>query len=301
MFTRFIFWPWFAGVVFLFFGFFAVRSELSRAVKLEKLIVLGPVFFAVPLAVFGAEHLAGAQFIMQVVPAWIPWHLFWTYFVGVALIVAAVSLILMKQVRWSATLLTAMFCLFVLVIHLPIVASRPHDRFAWAVAFRDLSFGAGAWALARMQSREWRVHGSDKLIIVSRLIIALIVIFFGVEHVLHPEFAPGVPLPKVTPAWVPLGFLWGYLTGAVLIGAGVAILMNKQARTAAAWLGLLLTLIVLFIYVPILGIAAKPSEMNEGVNYVADTLLFAGTILLLASAMPTDADERTVGAAAAED
>jgi hypothetical protein len=25
-------------------------------------------------------------------------------------------------------------------------------------------------------------------------------VFFGVEHFLHPEFAPGVPLPKLMPA-----------------------------------------------------------------------------------------------------
>jgi hypothetical protein len=41
-------------------------------------------FFAVPLAVFGAEHFASAKSIMLLVPSWIPGPLFWTYFVGVA-------------------------------------------------------------------------------------------------------------------------------------------------------------------------------------------------------------------------
>jgi hypothetical protein len=75
--SPFIFWPCFAGVVFLALGFFAVRKELSRAIGLDKLIVLGHVFFAVPLAVFAAEHLAGAQVVTQAVPTWMPRRLFW--------------------------------------------------------------------------------------------------------------------------------------------------------------------------------------------------------------------------------
>lgn len=147
MFSRFIFWPCFAGVIVLAIGFFAVRKELSAALGLDKLIVLGRVLYAAPLALFGAEHLVAAQFIMQVVPPWMPGRLFWTYFVGLCLLAAALSIVLAMHVRWSAALLTIMFFLFVAMIHLPNAAANPRDRFAWAVAARDLAFAAGACAL----------------------------------------------------------------------------------------------------------------------------------------------------------
>jgi hypothetical protein len=45
------------------------------------------------------------------------------------------------------------------------------------------------------------------------------------------------------------------------------MLVKKYPRTAATWLGLVITLLVLFIYLPILAVAVQPSEINEGLNY----------------------------------
>jgi hypothetical protein len=58
---------------------------------------------------------------------------------------------------------------------------------------------------------------------------------------------------------------------------------------AATYLGSWILLLVLFIYGSILVAAlADPSTAVkvEGINYFADTLLFAGAILALASATP---------------
>lgn len=271
MFSRFIFWPWFAGLALLATGLFVFRREFARAAGLDKLIVLGPVFLAASIGVFGAEHLAGPKILMQVVPAWMPGRLFWAYFVGAALMAAAASNVLRMYVRLSATLLGVMFFLFVLMIHVPGVVANPTNRIVWTVALRDLAFAGGAWALA-----------GGRLAVTGRFLVAIPMTFFAVEHFLHPEFAPGVPLRKLTPAWVPVGVLWGYLTGAVLLAGGVALLTGKRSRVAAAWVGLVSVLLVLFLYLPILAMAGTSSEMNEALNYVADTLLFGGAVLCVA-------------------
>jgi peptidoglycan/LPS O-acetylase OafA/YrhL len=70
-----------------------------------------------------------------------------------------------------------------------------------------------------------------------------------------------------------------------MIVAGAAILLNRRARLAATLVGLLMTLLTFFLYFPILTMAHGISQIGEGVNYVADTLLFGGTTLLLASAL----------------
>jgi hypothetical protein len=71
--------------------------------------------------------------------------------------------------------------------------------------------------------------------------------------------------------------------------AGASILLGKKTRMAATYLGTWILLLVLFIYGPIL-IASLPDPTSgvkmEGINYFADTLLFAGAILALASATP---------------
>ena len=205
--------------------------------------------------------------------------MFWTYFVGVALISAAVGIALRTPyARISAMLLGIMFICFVLTIHIPNVAANPNNRIVWAVALRDLAFAGGAFALASTSLKPMRI--------VARVLVAVPLLFFAVEHFLHPEFAPGVPLAKVTPDWVPIRAFWGCLTGAVLLISGASMLVDsRRARLAAALLGSLIALLVLFLYLPIFLTAAQPALL-EGINYVADTLLFAGTVLLAAAIMP---------------
>jgi len=269
----FIFWPWFAGLVILIAGSFTRRREMANARGLDKLVAMGPVFMAAGIAVFGAEHLVGPRALMQLVPVWMPGRLFWAYFVGFALLAAAVSFVAMRYVRWSATLLGVMFILFVLMIHAPNVVANPRNRFLWTVALRELAFAGGAWALA-----------GGRVAIAARFLLAIPLVFFGVEHFLHPEFVPGVPLSKVTPVWVPMRAAWGYVTGAFLLAGGV-LLAVRRSRMAVAWLGLVVTLLVLLLYLPILAIA-KPADLTEALNYVGDTLLFAGAVLCMAGSLP---------------
>jgi len=54
--------------------------------------------------------------MIGLVPSYMPWRLFWIYFVGVALIVASLSIATRIQVRWSGLLFgimmfeTLVFC-----------------------------------------------------------------------------------------------------------------------------------------------------------------------------------------------
>ncbi len=287
------FWMGFAGLIYLVAGVSILRKEISAARGWDKLITLGCVFFAVPLAVFAPEHFRGGpEFVQNMVPSWMPAHWFWPSFIGCALLAAATSLTVRKFVRLSSTLLGLMFFLFVCMIYIPSALANAKERLAWALLLRDLSFCGGAWALAGLHSRASSPQQSKWMILFGRIVIAIAAIFFAVEHFLHPEFAPGVPLVKMTPAWVPFPSVWGYLAGAILLAAGIGLALNKKSRIAAASIGALMTALTLFLYLPILILAHGGSapQINEGLNYVADTLLYAGAALALASALPRDPD-----------
>jgi uncharacterized membrane protein len=273
-----------AGTCLFLISLWAARTDIPRATGLDKIVALCNLCFAVPLAVFAAEHFSGAKFIMLAVPSYMPWRLFWAYFVGFALLTASLSIATKIQVRWSGLLFGIMMFLFVAMIHFPRALASHGDRFAWVIVFREMSFAGGAWILAAITMR-----GAYKntLIHVGRVLIAIAAIFFGVEHLLHPAACPGVPLEKLTPAYIPARLLIGYFTGAILLLAGVAMLVNKKTRLAATYLGAWIVLLVLFLYGPILIVQmSDPSTAVkvEGINYFADTLLFAGAILALASA-----------------
>jgi uncharacterized membrane protein len=288
-----------AGIVLLVIGGLAVRHSVAEARGLDKIVALCTMCFAMPLAVFGAEHLSAARGISQGVPQYMPWPLFWAYFVGAALIAASLSIATRIQVQWSGLLFGVMMMLFVALIHFPDALASHGDRIRWTIVFREMSFAGGGWALAGSAIEGWRsgvknaqgnnAGGKHWLITVGRVLIGVGALVFSVEHFLHPANVPGVPLEKLVPTWIPGAVIVGYLTGAFLLVAGLCILLNRKTRMAATYLGTWIFLLVLLIYGPILiaslldpGTAVRV----EGLNYFFDTLLYAGTILALANATP---------------
>jgi uncharacterized membrane protein len=81
--------------VVLAIGLVAVflRGDWQKARGFNKLILFGPLFYAAPLAAFGTEHFTLTEAITSIIPAWIPWHQFWAYFVSACFIAAALSLV----------------------------------------------------------------------------------------------------------------------------------------------------------------------------------------------------------------
>jgi uncharacterized membrane protein YphA (DoxX/SURF4 family) len=201
--------------------------------------------------------------------------------VGVALIAAALSIAVKVQSRLAATLLGVMFISFVVLMDIPAALSEPNNRFSWTLALRELAFASGGLALAGGQMSAKRAGGVPVLVTVARLSIGIAAVFYGLEHFLHPTFAPGVPLEQIIPEWIPGRVAWAYLGGAVLVVAGLYILANKKTRLAATCLGLMILLLVLFVYLPLL--VKGPADIVN-VNYFFDTLMFGGAILLLADA-----------------
>jgi hypothetical protein len=284
-------WMVLAGTACLIVGIFILRKEISAARGWDKLIILGALFIGVSLAAFAPEHFGnrGPDYIQTMAPPWMPMRWFWPDFIGCALLAAATSLTLRKFLRLSTTLLGLMFFLFVCMIYFPSVLKHLHSRPAWTIMLRDLSFCAGAWALAGMYWRGSSSQLSKCLILFARMVFAAVGIFYGVVHFLHPTFAPGVPLGLPMPSWIPIPSAWGYLAAAILLAAGICLALNIKSRMAATSIGALATALTLFLYVPILILAYRSGsvpDINGGINYVADTLLFAGSALALASALP---------------
>lgn len=272
-----------AGVLALGAGVMARRAGLRSGTWTERAIALGRVFVAAPLATFGALHLAAAKDMTGMVPGYMPWPLFWVYLVGFGLIATALSLIFDRLTFWSSLLAGGMFLAFVAMMDLPGVITAEHDRFGFALLARETTFGCALLALAGSvtpRGSRWA-----KLATPCRIVFAAVAIFYGVEHFLHPEFLPGVPLEKLTPAWVPVPRVWGYAVGAVLVASGAMMLINRGARAAAAWLGMVLAATVAIIYVPMLGPAHGTDEVIEVIDYIFDTLLYAGTALIVGEAL----------------
>ncbi|SRR5713101_5011946 len=61
-----------AGIAVFLIGSWAAKNEIVQARGLDKIVALSNLCFAVPLAVFGALHLFGPEFVKDLVPKYMP-------------------------------------------------------------------------------------------------------------------------------------------------------------------------------------------------------------------------------------
>jgi uncharacterized membrane protein len=282
------FWMYVCASLLSILGLIRILRKLPPEHGRDRIVPFGRLFFAIPIAVFGTEHFTITAEIAAMVPRWIPAHTFWVYLVGLGFICAGLSMAVRIQARLAAALVGMTMLIFVCVIDIPGTVAHPHNRFFWALALRELSFGGGALAFAMAPwSTQLREPPAAQPLVaraasLPRFFIGIASLFYGVEHLLHPEHVPGVPLEMLTPVWIPGRIFLSYFVGVVLILAGVGLLANRKPRLAATFLGLTILLAVLWIYLPML-LAAPTSVV--ALNYFFDTLLFCGAILLLANGM----------------
>jgi uncharacterized membrane protein YphA (DoxX/SURF4 family)/uncharacterized membrane protein len=271
---------WVVGLSAIF-----LRGDWAKSRGLEKLIIFGPLFYAVPIAAFGTEHFMIPKDIASMVPQFIPWHVFWTYFIGACFIAAGLSLATKIQAQLAAALLGFTFFVFVTTMDIPGWLRTPHDRFATALMLRELSFSSGALALAASLTTHWRARQTHLLATWARYTMAVTILFYSFEQFRHADYVPALPLELLTPTRIPAHTLWTYFTAAVFAVTGIMLLVGKKTRFAAAITGLSILVVELAVYVPI---AWWERASLEGLNYLYDTLMYCGAVLMLAAAMPRD-------------
>ena len=143
------FWMHFASAILFILGICVTfRKVTSRSSGLDRIVPYGPVFFAVPLAVFGLQHFVLFNTVKFGVPDWIPGRFFWALIVGAALIATCLSFLADIKAGLAALLVGIMLFLFVLLIYVPNLLKNPHDRFALTMPLRDLALCGGALAYA---------------------------------------------------------------------------------------------------------------------------------------------------------
>lgn len=286
-----VIWSYSVGGAIFVIGLAVIflRGDWQKARGLDKLVLFGPIFYAAPLAAFGTEHFTFSKVIASMVPSFVPWHLFWAYFIGACFIAAALSLGTGVQARLAASLLALNFFLFVALMDAPGWVQDPKNRITLALMLRELSFSGGALALAASLSKEWP-HGMARIKAnIARYFIGIAVVYYSVEQFLHGKYVAGVPLDRLTPDYIYGHALWTYLAAVGYAIGGVLLLIGKKTRAAASWVGFTVLLVELVVYVPI-GVVDR-ARVDLGLNYVFDTLMFCGAVLLLARAMPREEEQ----------
>ena len=238
-----------AATTCLALGIVVYRKRITAARGLDKLFSFSPVLMAVCRCQRSRWNTFFAtSALASIVPYWLPFHLF-SYLSGrcritcgsfkffnqpLCTMVSAVAHSLVYQFRASDSCAE----------HYPSLARETVlDAHRSRIALRRRCVGLSCKPFAsegfcvtmRKPYRDWQL-----------MMAAAVLLFFAVQHFLFPVFAPGVPLPKRTPPWVPLVPLWAYGAGLIYLASAYMFLVSSRTRMAAALSGSTLLFLTCF-------------------------------------------------------
>lgn len=136
-----------SGGAFIIAASFAA-GRLNSTDKIS--LTSGRIFFSVMLITFGISHFVYTKFVVTIVPAWIPFPLFWTYFGAIALIGAGLCILLTIKTRLVSLLLGLMLFLWFAMLHIPRAIKFPDlgKGNELTSVFQALAFSGVAFTLA---------------------------------------------------------------------------------------------------------------------------------------------------------
>ena len=93
----------------------------------KNLVVAGSILLAAFFIACGYAHFKFAQFVKDFIPAYIPFHTFWTYFCGICLLAGGAGLLLPFTRKWAALFSGIMIAGWFILLHIPRFLANTND------------------------------------------------------------------------------------------------------------------------------------------------------------------------------
>lgn len=120
----------------------------------SKIIKVTVYLFAVALLIFGVQHIMYEQFIITLIPGWIPFKILFSHLVKFAFIATSISIILNWKQQLSTFLLGSMFLIWSLILHAPRVASTPKLEPEWTSLFVALAMSGICFIISGYKGKQ---------------------------------------------------------------------------------------------------------------------------------------------------
>lgn len=133
-------------IVVLFSGGWAVCIELGGMSR--RTLNSAYMLFGAALLPIGLSHLVYLKITIDLVPAWLPFRVFWAALTGVGQMLCGIAVLSGVLRRFAAYTEAGMISLFTLLIWVPAAITQPGVRLNWTSLSISWILGAAAWCVA---------------------------------------------------------------------------------------------------------------------------------------------------------
>ena len=215
----------------------------------ERLRPVAAVGLAAGLAGLGLLSLIYRDFTLQwePVPAHWPARHLLAVASGLILLGAGLAILVRRGRPWGAALAAAFIGLWAVVLHGPRALAHPADLTIWLALAECAAMAIGAFVLLR---------DPRSGVGIAVRVFGLCCLVFGASHLVYARFTAGM-----VPRWLPMPLVLAYLTGAIHVLTGLALVLRRWVRPAAMIEAAMMTSFVLLVHVP--RVAAAPRNRTE--------------------------------------
>lgn len=172
------------------------------------------------------------------------------YLCALVSIATGVGLLVQRTAVLAARVLLIYLLAWLVVFRIPHVFAAPTVEATWWECGDTAVMAAAVWVLY-----------NDKYRRIGQVFYGLGLLPFGIAHFVYLKNT----IDDV-PTWLPWHVAWAYFTGAAFIAAGLAILIGRYARLAAALSAGMMALFTLLVWVPVLMTGPSAFQWTEFVN-----------------------------------
>jgi uncharacterized membrane protein YphA (DoxX/SURF4 family) len=236
---------------------------------------LGIYVFALAALMLGLVGLVWGDFalVWQPVPAGFPGRTILAYIVGGLLALGGAALLWKRSAAFGAALLTTLYGLNVLLLHVPKVIAHPLSFSPYSGVAEQLALVAGG-LIAFATTAKLDESRAARFAFVGRIAFGVCAVWFGLVHFHYPT-----DTASYIPNWLPPNQLfWAYATGTAHIAAGLAILSGILSRLAAYLLTAMFLVFQALVHAPLLA-AAPTSHLSWVMNAINLALVGAAWIV----------------------